>query len=150
MKSTKLRMVNGSKLNELTAIVRELNQSGKVFIRHHHIEKERIYRGITLEHVERVLQTGHVSEVRESDSSVLWQGRDADGRLLELNCTLKNEDDEVTLVVQEARIVIVGTAYDPSEKDDDTLKAKWLQKHPEYEDAGKRKGVMKKLIISRI
>ncbi len=150
MNSARLKTVDGIKLKSITDKIRELNEAGKLFIRNHHIEKERIYRGITLEHVDRVLSTGRVTEVRESDSSVLWQGRDADGRLLELNCTLKDEEGDVTVVVQEVRVVVVGTAYDPSESDDDALKAKWLKEHPEYEDAGKRKGVQKKLIITRV
>ena len=149
MKPYNVNDVDGSR-KKATAKIRDLYQSGKLFIRHHHIEKERIYRGITLEHVDRVLKTGQVAELRESDSSVLWQGRDADGRLLELNCTLKDEDGEITVVVHEARIVIVGTAYDPSERDDEALKAKWLADHPDYEDAGKRKGVQKKLVVTRV
>ena len=144
-----MKNVNGSRLRDVTHKIRELNQSGKLFIRRHHIEKERIYRGITLEHIDRVLQTGQVKELRQSDSSVLWQGRDADGRLLELNCTLKSDDDEVTVVVHEASTVIVGTAYDPNERDD-SLKAKWLKDHPDYEDAVKQKGVRKKIEVTRV
>ena len=46
--------VSDPKVKDFTRKIRELNQLQKVFVRRDHIEKERIYRGITLVHVWRV------------------------------------------------------------------------------------------------
>ena len=136
-------------LLEFTRKILELDGKNKLFIRKTHIENERKYREINLEHVQRVLKSGHVTAVRDNGSSVIWQGHDADGRLLELNCTLKNEGGEITVIVEEASTAIVGTAYDPS-KDDDKLKADWLKDNDGFEDAGKRFGVRKKITVTRV
>jgi hypothetical protein len=138
------------RFKDLSVKVRSLDCAGKLYIRRDHIEKERIYREITTVQVQRALQTGEIVGIREKDSSVIWQGRDADGRCLELNCTFKNEEGEITLMVNEISAVIVGTAYDPSIADDEALKVRWLMKHSDYEDAGKRKGVQKKLSVIKI
>ncbi len=148
MSSRKIESAGNCQLKALTERITTLNEAGRLFIRHHHIETERIYRGITLANVDHALKTGRVVRFRDADSSVIWQGRDADGRTLELNCTLRNEDSENTIIVNEAWAVIVGTAYDPA-VNDETLKAEWLKSHPDYEDAGKRRGVQKKVSITR-
>jgi len=44
--------------------------------------------------------------------------------------------------------LVIGTAYDPEEKDDDALKTSWLAEDLDYEDAGRRKGFQKKLLFT--
>ena len=150
LNAANLNPVTGGMLRDLTRKIRELNALGKLYIRSHHIEKERIYREISIEQVLRVIENGQVVQVRESDSSVIWQGRDVDGRCLELNCTLRDDDGEVTVVVNDVAEVIVGTAYDPKVRDDDAVKAVWLKSHSDYEDAGKRQGVRKKIVVTKV
>ena len=141
--------VGDARIKEFTRKIRELGKLQKIFVRRDHIEKDRVYREITVDQVWRVLSNGQVSNVRNLDSSVHWQGHDENGRLIELNCTLRGDDGEIAIGVGDAQVVVIGTAYDPS-LEDDVLKARWLAEHPEYEDAGKRKGVQKKVMVTRI
>lgn len=135
-------------LGQYTAKVRELVQSTpeRVFIRARHIEKDRIWREILESDVRRVLENGKVERVRSEDLTVLWRGRDVDGRLLELQCALVNEDGNDTMIVRDAFLVRVGTAYEPG-KDDGKLKKEWLKSHPDYEDAPGG-GVRRKVSVS--
>ena len=85
-------------------------------------------------------------KVRPEDLTLFWRGRDVEGRLLELLCSLVNIDGNDTLVVQEAFQVRVGTVYEPG-KDDNKMKRNWLKSHPDFEDAPGG-GVRRKILIS--
>ncbi len=135
-------------LGQYTTKIRELVQSApeRVFIRARHIEKDRIWREILESDVRKALENGKVERVRPGDLTLLWRGRDVDGRLLELQCALVNEDGNDTLVVQDAFQVRVGTAYEPG-KDDAKIKKDWLKSHSDYEEAPGG-GVRRKISVS--
>lgn len=106
----------------------------RVLIRTQHIEQDRMWREITEADIRKTLSSGKVENVRSDDLTIFWRGRDVDGRLLELQCALMDEDGNDTLIIQDAFVVRVGTAYEPR-KDDARAKREWLKNHPDYEEA---------------
>ncbi len=135
---------------EITKWIRKTYQQSKdrVLIRTRHIEKDRIWRGISEYDVRKALEVGQVHSVRSRDNTVFWRGRDAEGRELELQCSMVNDGGKDTLIIQEAYQVRVGTAYDPA-FDDDELKKRWLAEHPEYEELSDGK-VQRKITVTKI
>ena len=136
--------------SEYTAKIRQLIQETpeRVFIRTRHIEQDRIWREISEADVRTVLGNGKVEGVRHEDLTVLWRGKDVDGRLIELQCALISEENEDTVVIKETIAVRVGTAYEPG-RDDAKARRTWLKSHSDYEQApGGR--VRKKMSVTRI
>ena len=62
--------------------------SERIRIRRHHIENERIWREIVTQDIFDALERGKVTRIRESDSALIWQGKDQSERVLELLCSL--------------------------------------------------------------
>ena len=104
----------------------------RIEIRQRHIEQDRRWREIGLADVRRALISGEAISIRSSDKTLFWQGKDTQGRTLELLCSLVTQNGKDTLVIKEAHTIRVGTAYEPG-KEDEVLKKKWLNAHPEYE-----------------
>jgi len=77
--------------------------------------------------------------------TLIWRGNDAQGRLIELLCSLITEDGVDTLLIKEAYSLRVGTAYQPGVNDEE-LKKTWLKLHPDYE-LGPGGKVEKKVVI---
>jgi hypothetical protein len=144
--------VSPSSTQDLTALIQSFDQAGTLTIKDRHIEVDRIYRNITLAHVRQVLSNGAVTHIRSQDKSVLWQGQDMDGRVLELNITLKDGGGAVVDRVKEAKSGKVGTAYDPrvSEAEDKKAMDEYLKAHTDWEKRPDGKGVQRKLIVVRV
>lgn len=124
-----------SSLTELTQWIRRTFQKTpeRVKIRTRHIEKDRIWREISEADVRKALGNGKVTSTRISDRTVFWRGKDIDGRELELQIGIENAAGTDVLVVRDAAICRVGTAYIPTQ-DDRLVKIEWLKNHPEYEE----------------
>ena len=142
--------VSAPSLSQYTAKIRQFVQGApeRIFIRVHHIEKDRIWREITEEDVRRVLANGKVDRLRQDDLTLFWRGSDADGRLIELQCSLIDDSGEDTLVIVDAIELRVGTAYEPG-KEDEKAKREWLKAHPDYEEGPGGK-LQKKISVTRI
>ena len=123
--------------------IREIVENKSYWIRRHHIEEERKYREIQVKQVEYALFNGGIRRIRNKDKTIFWQGKDQDGRLLELQCSLVDDDVEDTLVLTDAYELRVGTAYPPG-VDDDFLRNEWLKNNPDFELAKDGKKVRKK------
>jgi len=119
---------------QITAWVKNtvLSDLKRLEIRVRHIEQDRRWREIRAADVLYVLEHGSADSVRLSDETVFWRGQDSGGRTLELMCSMVMEEGQDTLIVLEAYLFRVGTAYEPG-KDDDAIRAEWLARHPEYE-----------------
>ncbi len=142
--------MGASSLADYTTKIRELVSASpqRVLIHTRHIEQDRIWREISEADVRKVLSNGKVDSVRQEDLTVFWRGRDVDGRLIELQCALVNEEGADTLVVQDAFAARVGTAYEPR-KDDAKARKEWLKAHPDYEEAPGDK-VRRKISVTHI
>lgn len=117
----------------VTAQIKQLFSQGRIRIAVRHIEVDRIWREIRLAHVEQVLSGGHVYSF--AGQTIKYRGRDADGRLIELLCYLKDESGLETLVVEDAVRGVANTAYVPGTDDQELIDA-WLPDNPEYEQVG--------------
>jgi hypothetical protein len=119
--------MSDSKPKEISDWIRKTyrQEPERVLIRTRHIEKDRVWRDITESDVRKVLETGNVHTVRSSDKTVFWRGADGAGRELELQCGIVSVNGADTLVVQEANLLRIGTAYDPHQ-DDVQIKKEWL------------------------
>lgn len=134
-------------LNAYTKKTREILKAapGSLLINRYHIESERAYREIQEADVRKALENGAVTDVRTNET-VVWQGKDVDGRKLELMLSLLDKDREETLVTDSAVFVRVGTAYDPS-LDDKKLCRDWLKTNPKYEAEPNGRGVRRKVEV---
>ncbi len=135
-------------MEDFTRKIKQLVYDRKYLTRRHHIENERIYREIQIADVEMALKNGKCDRVKPDTNSVYWRGSDVDGRALELILTLLDEAGEETLVIEDARQVKVGTAYEPGE-DDQKVMADWLKNNPNYERIENGKGVRRKVEVVR-
>ena len=135
MSQLTVRVAMSANLVEITAKIRELFRSGCVGYRKPHIENEKAHREIL------------VAELRDETHTVVWRGKDRDGRLLELLITLYSENDEETCDADEVKKFLVGTAYEPS-KDDDLMRMQWLKGNPDWEE-GPRQTARKKVVVER-
>lgn len=125
----------------VTARIKQLFAEGHIRIAVRHIEVDRIWREIRLAHVEQVILVGHVQSF--AGQTIKYRGKDADGRLIELLCYLKDESGLETLVVEEATTGHANTAYVPG-SDDQELIDEWLSDNPDYKQVGPKK-VQRKL-----
>lgn len=121
----------------------------RVLINVHHIENERRYRQITVADITKALRIGKVVQIRDSEQTIVWEGIVLDGRTIRLFCSLLDADGEETLVIEDTSSLEVASAFQPR-IDDDNLKKKWLEENPDYEDAGKRNGVRKKIAVTKV
>jgi|GEM_PF-5642803 len=135
-------------LTVYTDKIRALAKASKVLVRVRHIEQERMHRQISRFHVEQVLLGGKVTLVRTADHTIVWRGKDVNGRELELMCSLLDENGEGTLVVKDAYNVKVGTAYDPAVEDKKLLHD-WLSQHPEHEKTPDGKGTQRRIVVGK-
>lgn len=119
--------------NEEYAVrVKTLVNSDKLRIAKRHIEYDRAYRNIQVADVEEVLKAGRVTAVA-LDKRIEWQGKDTDGRKIKLLCRLKTCNHEDTLVILDAELVSVETAYEVG-IDDSQLKKDFLAKNPDWQE----------------
>lgn len=132
--------------SQLTAWVKRMleNHPENVITRKRHIERERIWRRIFEADVLQVLRSGQCVLIRSTDESVIWRGEDQDGRCLELLCSVRSVEGRETLLIEEAHIFLVGTAYEPG-TDDEVMIEEWLRENPDYERTLDKKGVQRKL-----
>lgn len=134
--------------SDVTRKIQGLVAANKVWIRKRHIEKDHIWRQITESDVRVVLSNGKVTATRTADQTIFWQGSDVDGRIIELLCSLVNEKGVDTLVVQDAKQLKVGTAYEPG-KDDEEVREEWLKQNPDYEKTPDGRGVQRKFTVTK-
>lgn len=129
-------------LNAYTQKIKSLLTSSQknLLINRHHIESERAYRGIHEADIQKTLQNGAVTDLRADTLTLIWQGRDGDGRTLELMLTMLDETKEETLETATSSFVRVGTAYDPS-LNDKKVRHEWLKQNPDYEELPFDRGV---------
>ena len=122
-----------SKSKNITQLIKDWlqHEPERIRIRRHHIEDERIWREIVTQDIFDALERGKVTRIRESDSTLIWQGKDQSERLLELLCSLVSMEGVDTLFIQEASTLRVGTAYEPG-VEDKQLKRQWLSDNPEF------------------
>lgn len=144
--------MNPSAPKDLTERITALDEAGALTFKDRHIEVDRIYRGITMAHVRQAIANGAVTHVRMSDKSVFWQGKDLDGRVIEINITLKDEKNNIVVGVSEAKVAKGGTAYDPkiSDAEDKKMMADYLSANPDWEERPDKKGVQRKLTVVRV
>ena len=124
----------GNKAKKITQLVQGWleDEPQRIRVRSYHIEQERIWRDIVTQDVLDALKDGKVMRIRESDSTLIWQGQDQSDRNLELLCSLVSIQGVDTLFIQEASALRIGTAYEVN-VDDEQLKQEWLQDNPDYE-----------------
>jgi hypothetical protein len=142
--------MSDSKPREISDWIRNTHRQApeRVLIRTRHIERDRIWRDINESDVRKVLASGSLHTVRSSDRTVFWRGIDSTGREIELQCGIVSASGADTLVVQEAKLLRIGTAYDPHQ-DDNKLKKEWLSEHPEYEELPNGK-VQRRMTVTKI
>lgn len=124
--------MTSSELSAYTSKIRSLFKEKKYLIRQRHIEKDRIWREISVEDVKVVLKNGRVTRVRQEDHSFFWRGKDIDERLIELLGSVEDQHHNDTLQIEKAKSFRVGSAYEP-DKDDEKVKMAWLKENPDYE-----------------
>lgn len=121
-----------------------LKDQKRLRIQKKHIEQDRRWREIQFADILDTLESGEALQIRSSDQTVIWRGVDLKGRTLELLCSMESINGADTLIIKEAYSFRVGTAYEPGQ-DDEALKMRWLETHPEYELTVDGKKVQKRL-----
>lgn len=139
--------MTSSELSAYTSKIASLLKEKKYLIRQRHIEKDRIWREISVEDVKVVLKNGRVTKVRHEDQTFFWRGKDIDDRLIELIGSLENQDQSDTLEIEKAKSFRVGSAYEADKNDEDVKKA-WLKENPGYEVRNNK--VQKKVKVEKI